>query len=185
MALDEESRQMRGTMAARTGQPVAVDDEDLVGDHLNRIETVEKILVVEPAYATAIAIEQPCFVEDEDAGAEADNRNACRCAILQEAQCFRRQGAVIADQSADNDDVVVVTGIAQPRIRLHFHAAARLHAAERCGEHRPFAEDGSGAVRLIGGKAQHVDEIREGRQREAVGKQEGDAEAFFWRRAIS
>ena len=57
--------------AARAGQPVAVDDEDLVGDRLQPVELLEEIVVVEPADAAAIAVHQPGPVQDEGAGADA------------------------------------------------------------------------------------------------------------------
>ena len=44
---------------ARAGQPVAVDDEDLVRDRLQPVEPLEEVLVVEPADAGAVALHQP------------------------------------------------------------------------------------------------------------------------------
>ena len=42
---------------------------------------------------------------------------------------------------------------------------------------RPVAQDRPAAVALVGGEAQHVDEIGEGAQREAAGKDEADRQA--------
>ncbi|MNX94389.1 hypothetical protein D3C86_1266170 [compost metagenome] len=101
-------------------------------------------------------------MQNEDTGAEPDDGHARRRPVFQEPQRFLRQGAVIADQAADNDDIVVMPGVHQPCIRLHLHAAARLHAAQRCREHRPLTQDRPGTVRLVGGKTQHINEIRKG-----------------------
>ncbi|MNE43759.1 hypothetical protein D3C80_1379530 [compost metagenome] len=135
--------------------------------------------MVEPAHAAAITIEQARFVQNENAGAKPDNGSACRRPLFEEPQRLRRQGAVIADQAAGNDDIVVMPGVDQPCVGLHLHTTARLNAAHGCRQHRPFAENWARAVGLVGGKAQHIDEIREGRQCETVGKQESDAEAFL------
>src|SRR5690606_3954229 len=58
------------------------------------------------------------------------------------------------------------------------HAAARPDRAHIVGEHRPVAQDRPRAVRLVGRKSQNIHEICEGREREPIREQEGDAQAF-------
>ena len=76
--LDDEGREMRRGHPARAGQPVAVDDEDLVARPAQPVEPLEEVLVVEPADAGAVAVHQPGAVQDEGAGADADQRHAGR-----------------------------------------------------------------------------------------------------------
>ena len=78
MPFDQIGREMRRTRATRAGQPVAVDDEDLVGDRRQPVELLQEIVVVEPADAAAVAVHQSRAVQDEGAGADADQRHA-RC----------------------------------------------------------------------------------------------------------
>ena len=91
-AADMLFHQMRGQMCrtrpARAGQPVAVDDEDLVRDRLQPVELLQEVGVVEPADAAAIAIHQPGTVQDEGAGADTDQRHLRRRRASADSACI-------------------------------------------------------------------------------------------------
>ena len=58
MLFDQIGGKMRRADAARTGQPIAVDNENLVGDWLQPVELLKEIVVVKPTDAAAVAVHQ-------------------------------------------------------------------------------------------------------------------------------
>ena len=76
---------MRRGNPARAGQPVAIDEEDLVRDRLQSFEPLKKILVMEPADAGAISLHQPRPVQDEGASADPNERDSDSRRALEEA----------------------------------------------------------------------------------------------------
>lgn len=76
MPIDEESGEMRGARAARTGQPVSIDNENLVGNGLETVEKPQEIRIVEPAHATLVAVHQTGPVQYERASAQTHERYA-------------------------------------------------------------------------------------------------------------
>src|SRR3546814_7961902 len=61
-------------------------------------------------------------------------------------------------------------------MRLHGDAAARCGRVHVIRQHRPIAQDRPAAVALVGSKPQHIDEVREGAQREAARQDERSEE---------
>ena len=181
MALDQKRRQMRRAMPARTGHPVAVDHEDLVRNRGFRVETVKKILMVEPADAAAVSLQQPGLLQDEHAGAQPDQRNTGGGGGVDMPQRLVADRAIIADQPTDDDQIIIAAAVAQPCVRLDADAAAGPDRGLVMRQHRPVAQDRARLVGLVRGQPQHVHEIGKGGQREAVGQQETDAQPFAGR----
>ena len=65
----------------------------------------------------------------------------------------------------DHHDVIEARRIAQPLGRLHRDAAAGGDRVHCIRQHSPLAEDRAAAVALVGGEPKHVDEVREGAER--------------------
>ena len=176
MSLDDEGREMRRRDAARAGQPVAVDDEDLVADRLQPVEPLEEVRVVEPADTGAIALHQPRPVQREGAGADPDQRNARRGRALEVMDGFGMEVLDLIDQPADDDEVIEAGRVPEPLLRLHDDARARRDRLHRRRQHPPGAEDRPRAVALVGGKTQHVHEVPERTEGEPPRQDETDVE---------
>ena len=82
----------------------------------------------------------------------------------------------LVDEPADDHEVVEARRVAEPLLRLHQDAAARGDRLHGRREHVPRTEDRPRAVALVGGEPQHVDEVREGAEREAPRQDEADVE---------
>ncbi len=174
MPVHQEGREMRGTDAAGACQPVAIDDEYAVRHRLHPLESLQEVVVVEPAHAAAIAVHQPGPMQDERPGANPDQRHARGGGGVQETHIVRMQVLRLVDQSADDDDVIETRRVAQPLLRVDRDARTRRDRLHGRGEHAPSAEDGPTAVAFVGGEAQDVDEIGEGAKREPPRQDEAD-----------
>jgi hypothetical protein len=172
MALDKMGGQMRGRGAARAGQPVAVDDEDLVGDRCQAVEGLEEVVVMEPAHTAPVAVHQPGAVQHERPGAQAHQRDVMTRCKTQEVVDAGIARGMIGEQAADHDDVVEAPWIAEPLLRLDRDPAAGGNRGQVGRDDGPVAQDRAAAVAFVGREPEHVDEIGEGAQRETLHQNE-------------
>ncbi len=70
--------------------------------------------MVKPADAGAIAVHQPGAVQDEGAGADADQRHAKGGRLPQIVHRARIKALDLADQAADDRDIVKLAWVAEP-----------------------------------------------------------------------
>ena len=64
--------QMCGTHPTRTGQPIAINNENLFCDRVQSIKLIDNFGMMEPADATAIAIKQSGLVQQKCTGTNPD-----------------------------------------------------------------------------------------------------------------
>ena len=163
---------MRGTGAARTGQPIAIDDEDAVGDRIEPVELFQKVAMMEPADAAFIPVEQARTVEQEGTGTDTDQRYPQRRRAAQISGIFAAEPVDFVDQAADHDDIVEAGGIAEVFIGLDGDPGAGRDRRGTVGYYLPIAGDVPAAIAFVRREAQDVDEIGEGAKREAPGENE-------------
>ena len=140
------------------------------------LELLQEVGVVEPADAAAVAAHRADAVQDQGTGAHPHQRDADGGGLPQERDRPGAQRVHLVDEAADHHHVVEVGRVRQARVRLDRHATARRHRTHRVGQHAPSAQDGTAAVPLVGGEAEHVHEIGEGAEREVPRQDEADAE---------
>ena len=91
---------------------------------LQLIEPLQKIRVVEPADAGAIALHQTGPVQDESTGANADEWHPDRRGALEKVDRVGMQVLDLVDQAADHHEVIEARGVAEALVRLDGDAAA-------------------------------------------------------------
>src|SRR5581483_11608959 len=108
--------------------------------------------------------------ENEAAGAQANQSRSYCGSVSQVPGDLLRNWRCVMQETANDDDVVESRGRDEAGGRFHTDAAARGYRAAMCAHDVPLAADRPTSVALVGRQAQHVDERREGGEREIVGE---------------
>jgi hypothetical protein len=174
MPLDQICGQIGHAGPARTGDAVAVDDIELIGNRFEIREFLDEIAVMIPADAAAPPLHQPDATQHEAAGAHPNQGDAIGCGGAQISQRLVIELGAGVQQAADDDDVVEASRIGQRFPARDLDAAAGPDRIGPCPHDSPPAADLPAAVAIVGGKPQPVDESGQGGQREIVGEDEAN-----------
>ncbi|MET3583448.1 hypothetical protein ABID19_006513 [Mesorhizobium robiniae] len=173
--VDEEGCKMRGARAARTGQPVSIDNENLVGNGLKALEKSQEIRIVEPADATPITVHQTGTVQDERTGTQPHERHA---SLGSDPQMVVKPGvdkeAFLFENPANDHQVVKAAKISDPFMGRNRNAAAGQDRRHIGRYDTPLAVDWAASVPIVGSKSQHVYEICERPKCKAVEEEKPD-----------
>ncbi len=162
---------MRGTGAARTGQPIAIDDEDAVGHRIEPVELFQKVAMRNQLTQHLYPSSRPALWSRK---APYRRRPAVsqRRRPAQIGGKFAAEPVDFVDQPADHDDIVEAGGVAECSSGWIGDPGAGRDRRGTVGYHFPIAGDVPAAIAFDRGEAQDVDEIGEGAEREAPGENE-------------
>ena len=169
---------------AGAGRDLAVDLVDLVDRDLRRGEPPPELGCVAEVHRAATAVEEARGPQGEAAGAEARDQPSGVVRPPEEREGFGGELSGCRERAAHHDDAVEAGWIAEPRLRRHLDAAAGEHRVQRRRDDLPRAVDLAAPVRLVGGVAEHVQEPREGHQRELRQENEADPQVGFGRGSV-
>ena len=175
--VNQKGGKLRRRQPARAGQAIPVHHEDLVRDGHQTFGSLKVIVMVKPADAGAVAVQQPGAMQDERAGADADQRHAKPGGLPQKLHRTGIEALDLADQAAHHGDIVELAGIAEAVLGRDPDPAGRFHRVGRSRQHPPATQDRARPVPLVRRQPQHIDEACKGAQREASRKDEAHPQA--------